>query len=38
MPAWGALLPEQTIWQLTAYIESLRTPAEPSAPPSPPSG
>jgi cytochrome c oxidase cbb3-type subunit 3 len=32
MPAWGALLPEQTIWQLTAYIESLRTSAEPSAP------
>ncbi len=32
MPAWGALLPEQTIWQLTTYIQSLRTPAEPAAP------
>jgi len=32
MPAWGSRLPEQTIWQLTAYIESLRTPSEPSPP------
>lgn len=32
MPAWGSMLPEQTIWQLTAYIESLRTPSEPSPP------
>jgi cytochrome c oxidase cbb3-type subunit 3 len=32
MPAWGTMLPEQTIWQLTAYIQSLRTPSEPSPP------
>ncbi|MFC4313699.1 c-type cytochrome [Steroidobacter flavus] len=32
MPAWGAVLPEQTIWQLTTYIQSLRTPSEPAAP------
>jgi len=32
MPAWGARLPEQQIWLLTAYVSSLRTPAEPEAP------
>ena len=32
MPSWGARLPEQQIWLLTAYVSSLRTPAEPEAP------
>jgi cytochrome c oxidase cbb3-type subunit 3 len=32
MPAWGARLPEQHIWLITAYVSSLRTPAEPEAP------
>jgi len=32
MPAWGTMLPEQSIWNITAYIESLRTPNEPSPP------
>ena len=32
MPAWGARLPEQQVWLLTAYVSSLRTPAEPEAP------
>jgi cytochrome c oxidase cbb3-type subunit 3 len=33
MPAWGARLPEQQIWEMTAYVSSLRTPQEPEAPP-----
>lgn len=32
MPAWGASLPESEIWKLVAYIQSLRTDAEPDAP------
>lgn len=32
MPAWGTKLPEKQIWELTAYIKSLRTDAEPDAP------
>jgi cytochrome c oxidase cbb3-type subunit III len=32
MPSWGARLPDNQIWQLTAYIGSLRTPDEPEAP------
>jgi mono/diheme cytochrome c family protein len=32
MPAWGARLPDQQIWALTAYVSSLRTPGEPEAP------
>ncbi|HEX4462886.1 MAG TPA: c-type cytochrome [Polyangia bacterium] len=32
MPSWGGRLPDQQIWQLTAYISSLRTPDEPEAP------
>lgn len=32
MPAWGTRLPEAQIWQLVAYIESLRTPREPNPP------
>jgi cytochrome c oxidase cbb3-type subunit 3 len=26
MPAWGAKIPEDQIWQLVAYIKSMRTP------------
>lgn len=42
MPAWGTKLPESQIWELVAYIRSLRTDAEPmkadqSIPP-PPAG
>ena len=32
MPAWGTMLPADLIWQITAYVTSLRTPAEPSPP------
>jgi cytochrome c oxidase cbb3-type subunit 3 len=32
MPAWGTRIPEQQIWQLVAYIQSLRTPQEPDPP------
>ena len=32
MPAWGTRLPEAEIWQIAAYIASLRTPREPEAP------
>jgi cytochrome c oxidase cbb3-type subunit 3 len=32
MPSWGARLPEKQIWELTAYVSSLRTPDEPEAP------
>ena len=32
MPAWGVKLSDQQIWQLTAYVMSLRTPDEPHAP------
>lgn len=32
MPAWGTRLPDKQIWQLVAYIQSLRTPDEPEAP------
>lgn len=32
MPAWGVRLSDQQIWQLTAYIQSLRTDGEPDAP------
>lgn len=32
MPAWGTMLPEDLIWRLTAYVQSLRTPDEPSPP------
>ena len=32
MPSWGTRLPDKQLWQLTAYIESLRTPNEPEAP------
>jgi cytochrome c oxidase cbb3-type subunit 3 len=32
MPAWGSKLPQDQIWKIVAYIESLRTPDEPSPP------
>jgi cytochrome c oxidase cbb3-type subunit 3 len=32
MPAWGTKLPEQQIWQLVSYIQSLRTDREPHPP------
>lgn len=32
MPAWGAMIAEDDIWRLVAYIKSLGTPAEPDAP------
>jgi len=32
MPAWGTKVPQQQIWQLVAYIKSLRTPQEPDPP------
>ncbi len=32
MPAWGAKIPEDQIWQLVAYIKSMRTPQEPDPP------
>lgn len=32
MPAWGTKLPEEHIWKLVAYIDSLGTPLEPKPP------
>lgn len=32
MPAWGAKLPEDIVWKLVAYIQSLRTDREPDPP------
>jgi len=32
MPAWGVRIPDQQVWQLVAYIRSLRTDYEPEAP------
>jgi cytochrome c oxidase cbb3-type subunit 3 len=32
MPAWGFKIPRDQIWQLVAYVESLRTPQEPEPP------
>jgi cytochrome c oxidase cbb3-type subunit 3 len=32
MPAWGTKVPEEQIWRLVAYIQSLRTPDEPDKP------
>jgi cytochrome c oxidase cbb3-type subunit 3 len=32
MPAWGRMLTDDQIWELAAYIKSLRTPDEPSPP------
>lgn len=32
MPSWGGKIPQEEIWQLVAYIKSMRTPQEPQAP------
>ncbi|MFP5276827.1 MAG: c-type cytochrome [Acidobacteriota bacterium] len=32
MPAWGTKIPAQQIWELVAYIKSMRTPYEPDPP------
>lgn len=32
MPAWGLKIPQDQIWQLVAYIKSMRTPQEPDKP------
>jgi cytochrome c oxidase cbb3-type subunit 3 len=32
MPTWGTKLPDEQIWKLTAYIQSLGTAAEPQPP------
>lgn len=32
MPAWGTMLPEDQIWKLTAYIQSMGTEREPKRP------
>jgi cytochrome c oxidase cbb3-type subunit 3 len=32
MPAWGSKIPQEQIWQLVAYIKSMRTPQEPAPP------
>lgn len=32
MPAWGTKLPQNQIWQLVAYVKSLRTSNEPDPP------
>jgi len=32
MPAWGTKVPEDQIWKLVAYVQSLRTPNEPDPP------
>lgn len=32
MPSWGTKLPDQQIWMITSYIQSMRTPLEPEPP------
>jgi cytochrome c oxidase cbb3-type subunit III len=32
MPAWGLKIPQEQIWQIVAYIKSMRTPQEPDKP------
>jgi cytochrome c oxidase cbb3-type subunit 3 len=32
MPAWGLKVPNQQIWELAAYVKSLRSPLEPDPP------
>ena len=36
MPAWGAKVGEDQIWQIIAYLRTLGTDAEPVKPPTPP--
>jgi cytochrome c oxidase cbb3-type subunit 3 len=33
MPSWGAMLNDDQIWKLVAYVKSMRTPQEPDPPP-----
>jgi cytochrome c oxidase cbb3-type subunit 3 len=35
MPAWGSKIPSIQIWELVAYIKSMRTPQEPDPPTEP---
>lgn len=35
MPAWGTKIPQNQIWQLVAYLKSLRTPSEADPPTEP---
>ena len=32
MPAWGAMLTNEQVWQITAYIKAMRTASEPQPP------
>ena len=32
MPAWGRMLTDAQVWQVTAYVKSMRTPHEPDPP------
>jgi cytochrome c oxidase cbb3-type subunit 3 len=32
MPAWGLKVPDQQIWELAAYVKSMRSPLEPDPP------
>jgi cytochrome c oxidase cbb3-type subunit III len=32
MPAWGSKIPKEQVWELVAYIRSMRTPQEPEPP------
>jgi cytochrome c oxidase cbb3-type subunit III len=32
MPAWGRMLTDAQVWQLAAYLKSMRTPEEPDPP------
>ena len=38
MPAWGAKVPDDQIWQIIAYLRTLGTNAEPVKPPKPSQG
>jgi cytochrome c oxidase cbb3-type subunit 3 len=38
MPAWGAKVAEDQIWQIIAYLRTLGTNAEPVKPPTPSQG
>jgi cytochrome c oxidase cbb3-type subunit 3 len=32
MPSWGSKIPREQIWELVAYVKSMRTPQEPDPP------
>ena len=36
MPAWGDRVPEEQVWKIVSYLESLRTDDEPDPPTQPP--